>query len=139
MDHLVTVEDVARARGCRVTALSVPCNFCTRRLTNVEKCFFDGYGMCLRWVKGTPYACCLSCLRVSARLEYALYLQRYIGAQALAAAQGRDLCTLPVRCNSCLRPLSRSEKEKLQELDASVGIVRGRLRGICELCETVIV
>lgn len=139
MDHWETVEAVAKARGCRVIALSVPCTFCARLLTNIEKCFFDGYGMCLRWVADTPYACCLSCLRVSARLESALYLQSYTGARALAEALGKDLCTQPVRCKSCLRPLSRREKQKLQEQDASVGIVRGRLRGICELCETVVV
>lgn len=139
MDHWATVEDLARARGCRVTALTVTCNFCTRALTNIEKYYFDGYGMCLRWVKDKPFACCLSCMRVSARLEYAQYLERYTGARALAEARGRDLCTQPVRCKSCLRPLSREEKQRLQEQDASVGIVRGRLRGICELCETVIV
>lgn len=139
MDHWETVEDTARARGCRVIALTVPCNFCKRALTNIEKCFFDGYGMTLRWVGGNPYACCLPCLRLCARIEFALHLVRYTGAQALAREQGRDLCTLPVRCRSCLRPLSWSEKARLQEQDASLGIVRGRLRGICELCETVVV
>lgn len=139
MDLVRTVEEAARARGCRVIEFPVGCTFCRRPLSNIEKTWFDAYGMNLRWVEGTPYACCLPCMRRCARVEFTLHLQRYTSASGIEKALGTQLHTLPVRCRSCLRPLSRGEKLRHEEVDASVGIVRGRLRGICGLCETVVI
>lgn len=127
---------LAAAYGVHISLLPLQCTFCKKSLSTAEKLQFDRQGLCVRWVHGVAEGCCVACMNVASRVEQALGLQGYISGKNVKGRYGKPLRDLTVRCRLCLIVLTQEQKDVLEEGDASLAIVRGRLRGICEECDS---
>nr|QZE11844.1 MAG: early protein 6 [Ailuropoda melanoleuca papillomavirus 5] len=112
----------------------LPCNFCLSFLTNLEKALFDLWPLELLWRNGCAFGCCQRCIRLYGRQERAHFFERQISGQELKEKFGADLSKIFARCECCLKKLT--EEEKLQcDIENLFIIVKGRVRGKCNLCK----
>nr|AYE19136.1 E6 [Panthera leo persica papillomavirus 1]AYE19154.1 E6 [Panthera leo persica papillomavirus 1]AYE19166.1 E6 [Panthera leo persica papillomavirus 1]AYE19185.1 E6 [Panthera leo persica papillomavirus 1] len=127
-----TVKGLCAATGAAFSDFLLPCTFCLRFLTSVEKGFFDACPLQLQWKRNSAFGCCLSCIRKCASVERSVFFERKLTDAELAVLlQKRDECF--IRCGYCMKQLEASDKLRCclaQELD----VVRGRVRGVCSLC-----
>lgn len=135
MESNTTVFSLAAYCKVQVSDLRLVCNFCGKILKNCEKIAFQKYELKLRWLSGTPYACCKSCLRISGLLEFKNYFERNLLASEVRACTGTPLWCQQIRCLGCLKPLTTREKKRLDQGRVYFYLVRGRhLRSHCTFC-----
>ncbi|ABA61871.1 E6 [Uncia uncia papillomavirus 1] len=131
-----TVKGLCAATGAAFSDLLLPCTFCLRFLTAVEKGFFDACPLQLQWKKNCAYGCCLSCLRKCALLEHNVYYERKL-SDSERVVLGQRVDEFSVRCGSCMKLLEASEKLRCCS-ENKLDVVRGRVRGVCGLCRLAV-
>lgn len=126
----LTVKGLSLQLGISFTDLLIPCCFCQRFLTNVEKSLCDSAPFNLRWKDECVFGCCQSCIRHCGRLEQACYFERQLSETEV---KNLDLNLFWIRCQWCMRTLTLQEKQ-ICGAEQSLSLVRGRVRGRCGLC-----
>ncbi|AAL86453.1 E6 protein [Felis domesticus papillomavirus 1] len=127
-----SVQGLCAATGAAFADLLLPCSFCLRFLTSVEKSLFDAYPLQLQWKQGCAFGCCQSCIRKCALVERACYFQRKVTDSEVAGLleRVREAC---VRCGYCMRALGPPDKIQCC-LERDLDLIRGKVRGRCGLC-----
>ncbi|AAW88321.1 E6 [Procyon lotor papillomavirus 1] len=128
MARPTSVEDLGKLLGVPFIDILLPCTFCSRFLTNLEKLHFDKKPLSLLWKGGCVYGCCQSCVRRCSFVEAAFHPHKRVAEKDLY-----QLSKDPVRCSACQATLSTSEKVRCAA-EGSLSRCRGRVRGPCDLC-----
>ncbi|AUT11895.1 E6 [Leptonychotes weddellii papillomavirus 1] len=113
--------------------LLLPCKFCHRYLTTLEKLRFDAAPFQLIWKEGNVYGCCQTCIRHCGLIERNYFLQGKIDAFLFEEKLGKKVEELTLRCSFCLHTLTYWEKKE-NKFDSALFLVRGKVRGTCDLC-----
>lgn len=129
-----TVAELSEHLQIPVIDILLPCNYCYRFLSSIEKALFDFSNFLLFWKEGSAYGCCQNCIRHAARIEALCFYERTLLLEDAERETNKLLNDIYVRCSGCLRELSNSEKVTLKALKEPCIIVRGSIRGTCALC-----
>ncbi|AAX86612.1 E6 protein [Lynx rufus papillomavirus 1] len=127
-----SVQGLSAATGAAFTDLLLPCTFCLRFLTSVEKALFDAYPLQLQWKSGCAFACCQSCIRKCAQVERNCYFERQMTETELVGLLSRVEEAL-IRCGYCMRSLKPGDKVRCC-VEHKLDVIRGQCRGLCGLC-----
>lgn len=114
--------------------LCISCFYCLRFLSFLDKVLFNHADLGLYCKDGICYAACQPCIKSTAKLDFLLYYQHFTSTQGAEAVFGGSFPDLQVRCWSCLRQLTRTEKEDVVSRSGDVALVRNGLRARCTLC-----
>lgn len=136
MARPTTVKGLCRATGAAFVDFLLPCTFCSRFLTNLEKCLFDAWPLQLQWKDGCVFGCCQKCIRQCGYLERTCYFQRQLSETEVQNLEGQLTESL-VRCQGCLKTLQLPEK-KVCCAAKDLNVIRGQVRGYCDLCRLAV-
>ncbi|ACU27457.1 E6 [Canis familiaris papillomavirus 6] len=131
MARPTTVKGLSERTGASFIDLLLPCNFCSRFLTNIEKAFFDLSPFQLVWRNDCVYGCCQKCIRDCALLEESFYFEKFLSESELEELWTRS--KVIVRCHRCMKSLTEIEKNSCK-FEKIIRLVRGQYRGLCDLC-----
>jgi len=132
MARPTTVKGLCEETGAAFVDFLLPCTFCYRFLTNVEKSLFDAWPLELRWKDGCVYGCCQKCIRHCGYLERTCYFQRQLLDSEVQHLE-QNLRECLVRCQGCLKTLNEPEKQRCCTAKC-FDVIRGQVRGYCDLC-----
>lgn len=128
MDQPATVKGLCEKLKTPFVDLLLPCTFCSRFLTNLEKALFDYAPLQLQWKHGNAFGCCQSCIRTCGYLEKKLFTDRL-----LTEHECEELGCRMVRCGGCMKLLTSPEKDRSRR-EGCLWLARGQCRGYCDLC-----
>lgn len=130
----LSLEDYCRQFDISIFDLHIQCIFC-RFVLNIEHlASFANKTLSLIWRDNHPYACCISCARLSAKFECERYYQCSIRAVDIEGVLGKPLYALIIRCSECLRLLDIVEKYDGVCRNDYFHIVRSSIKGLCRFC-----
>ncbi|AHL83542.1 E6 [Enhydra lutris papillomavirus 1] len=136
MPRPTSVQGLAKSLNIPLIDLLLACKFCLTFLTNIEKLKFDDANLRLLWRGRRVYGCCQCCLRLCSKIEQTLFPQTFLSAQAFHYLETHT-SKVPARCGSCYSPLTREEYFS-SGITRKLRVVRGTLRGDCNLCKSAI-
>lgn len=113
--------------------LKLKCLFCKFYLSLIDLADFYEKDLRLVWRDKCCFACCPKCLRLSAAYEYNHYFVCSVTGTTLEFMQKKSLKEITIRCLSCLRKLSYTEKIQHSQQERFC-LVRGHWRGWCRFC-----
>lgn len=114
--------------------LKLMCVFCKQYVKLTELASFFEKKLKLVWKDLICYACCESCLWLSAKYESENYLQCTCKVQDLHALLERPLSEIIVRCYFCYDLLDLAAKYDLVARNYVACLVRGHWRAPCRKC-----
>nr|AYE19139.1 E6 [Acinonyx jubatus papillomavirus type 1]AYE19142.1 E6 [Acinonyx jubatus papillomavirus type 1]AYE19145.1 E6 [Acinonyx jubatus papillomavirus type 1]AYE19148.1 E6 [Acinonyx jubatus papillomavirus type 1]AYE19151.1 E6 [Acinonyx jubatus papillomavirus type 1] len=127
-----SVQGLCAVTGASFPDFLLPCHFCLRFLTCVEKALFDACPLQLQWRDNCAYGCCQSCIRHCAFVERSKYFERKV-TEAEACSLLESIDDFLVRCGFCMRTLGPGEKIRCC-FGNDLNVIRGQVRGVCGLC-----
>ncbi|AAX86619.1 E6 protein [Puma concolor papillomavirus 1] len=127
-----SVQGLCEATGAKFSDLLLPCTFCLRFLTSVEKALFDAFPLQLRWKGRCAFGCCQGCIRLCAQIERRFYYERKVTETELCGLLDHPEAAC-VRCGFCMRRLGTCDKVRCC-FENDLDVVRGQVRGRCGLC-----
>nr|WMY82289.1 E6 [Enhydra lutris kenyoni papillomavirus 2] len=131
MEQPTSVQGWCISRGA-FCGLLLPCTFCFKFLSNIEKLRFDKTPLNLIWKEGCVYGCCQTCIRNCSAVEQAVHFQQHIKTEKFYKL-AEAWCGPYPRCALCYTHLTRDEFF-VSGFSSTIYQVRGVLRGLCGLC-----
>ncbi|AYD74612.1 E6 [Macaca mulatta papillomavirus 7] len=114
--------------------LRLQCIFCLKYLDLQELAGFHLKALSLIYKNYMVYACCPTCLRLSALYEKERFFQCIVNCDSIEYLTGKAIKDLPVRCIICLKLLDLAEKFDIKVKDEVYCLIRGHWRGPCRAC-----
>ncbi|ATQ38352.1 E6 [Gammapapillomavirus 12] len=128
------IEDYCNQFNISFFKLGLKCVFCKHKLDCVQLASFHHKKLSLLWRDGECFACCTSCLRLSANYEVERFYRCSFNANVIEDAFCAPLTELMIRCIHCYNLLDYIEKREHQMRDEPFHLVRQHLRGSCRHC-----
>lgn len=114
--------------------LKLKCVFCHFTVTLDELAEFYCKSLSLVYKDNTCYACCRSCILLSAKHELDNYSSFSVSFDSLSETVHVPLNDIVVRCSRCYRKLDLVEKIDCKARDEKAILVRGHWRARCRYC-----
>lgn len=114
--------------------LQLKCIFCKCILTPVDLALFFVKKLSIIWRSNESFACCNSCLHLSARYESERYFQCSCKVEILHELIEKPLHDVVMRCYYCLTLLDIGEKCDLVARNKEAVLIRGHWRAPCREC-----
>ncbi|ADH29805.1 transforming protein E6 [Human papillomavirus 121] len=130
----VTITEYCNTFGFSLKDIRLPCTFCRFYLTIQDLASFELKQFRLLWKGPFCYACCRSCMRLTAAFEVRKHYQCSCSCLFLEDLLGRPLQHIPMRCLLCLALLDYAEKLQHFCVREDFVLVRGNWRGYCRNC-----
>ncbi|ASH99069.1 E6 [Ailuropoda melanoleuca papillomavirus 4] len=133
MARPTSVKGLAALTGVPLVDFLLPCHFCKRFLTNIEKLRFDESPLRLLWREGCAFGCCLACIRLCSKIERSCHKKKHTNCRKIKEKFGKEILEVGIRCSACYKRLHSREIQKSAN-NQRLFEVRGKVRGFCDLC-----
>lgn len=120
--------------GTGVQDIVIQCFYCGRPLSWAEKVLYDSSNIPVILYRECFYASCHPCVTANARLDFVMNYEGVTSAAEVELRYGKTIENLSVRCVSCLRELTRTEKRDVQQTDPDLFMIRDTIRTLCIVC-----
>nr|AYA94944.1 MAG: E6 protein [Human papillomavirus] len=136
MDRLpLRLDEFCTKYGVSFFDLRLQCVFCKHWITTIDLAAFHCKSLCLIWKANVCYACCSSCLRLSAYYETQRFYQCSVSSEFIEDLVKKPLGDIIIRCLYCLTKLDLLEKLEHKYCGFSFHLVRAYWRGVCRNCK----
>lgn len=131
------LDEYCQVFGVSFFNLRLPCIFCKFLCTVEDLAAFFKKKLSLVYRNRVPFACCLKCLKHTARYERQKFSLCSVKPFVIDALTGKSFFELPVRCLLCLSLLDEIEKKECCLREEDIILVRGHWRCFCRDCFVV--
>ena len=104
------LDDFCAKNGLSFFDVRLQCVFCEHWISTVDLAAFHCKSLSLVWKGHVCYACCCSCLRLSALYEMQRYYQCSLQGDYIEDLVRKPLTDIVIRCLLCLTKLDLLEK-----------------------------
>lgn len=126
--------DLCSFLGTTIQDVVFPCFFCKKNLGYLDKIVFLHADLTIYWSDNIAHGTCYTCIGVCCRIEFISFFERYAPVVEIEQRFGCSIVDLPMRCITCLRPLTRIEKTDIKENSELIFLIGGLARAQCMLC-----
>nr|AYA94152.1 MAG: E6 protein [Human papillomavirus] len=131
----IHLDDFCRKYGISFFDVRLQCVFCKHWISTLDLAAFYCKCLSLIWKDNVCYACCCSCLKLSALYETQRYYQCTVMSDFIEDIVRKPLSEIIIRCLCCLTKLDLVEKLEHKYTGSAFYLVRGYWRGYCRNCK----
>ncbi|AYD74598.1 E6 [Macaca mulatta papillomavirus 5] len=134
MEPPSTLQYLCNLCNIRLDQLQIPCVFCKLNLSLFDLHHFSVLNLNLLLRDTVFYGCCRKCLHLSAAYEFYKYYQCSADIEYITVLSSETLGRLQIRCETCMKRLTVTEKYDCVSNKDKCHLVRGIWRAPCRLC-----
>lgn len=128
------LSELCQFLGTTIENVVLPCFFCHKALGYLDKIIFMHSDLTIYWQNNTAHGTCYACIAICCKIEFVTFFERYAPVAEIEQRFGCNFVDLPIRCITCLRPLTRIEKTDIRDNAEHIFIIGGLARAQCMIC-----
>lgn len=132
--HPTNLEDYCKVHNCSLFTLTLPCVFCKFEINYLGLAEFHYKNLSLIYKEGICYACCGSCLKLTAKYEAEQFGRCSVDPRCIEFLCKKPLAEITVRCLCCFKALDLIEKYDCITADLPFVLIRHHWRNYCRHC-----
>lgn len=129
-----SVDEYCKTFDVSFFNVKIPCLFCNFDLSLVDLAGFVNKVLSLVWRGNKCFACCIKCLKLSAKFERENFMRCTVSGEALEYLLKEPLSQIIIRCLYCYKRLDFIEKIDCCYAELPFCLIRCHWRNCCRHC-----